>query len=179
MCKAQCANIWSIRKDWIYYRRFLRTHQYPRLRIEIRCSLFISALGRANIQERWDLRSWYYGAVRRVGKAHKLISPAPTPKKNRLLIIGSRSYIMEQALNVSRNIALYIPRTSNLNQVAKMVPKGERVQAIHYCIQRRSKVRPFMIIWRCVRRFYPSNSFYQALTVYFGNLSNLEVSKGI
>ncbi|RPB13281.1 S-adenosyl-L-methionine-dependent methyltransferase [Morchella conica CCBAS932] len=67
------------------------------------------------------------------------------------------SYIMEQALNVSRNIALYIPRTSNLNQVAKMVPKGERVQAIHYCIQRRSK----------------------ALTVYFGNLSNLEVSEGI
>lgn len=37
-------------------------------------------------------------------------------------------------------MALYIPRTSDLNQLARLVPEGETVEAIHYCVTRKSKV---------------------------------------
>ncbi|PWW77388.1 S-adenosyl-L-methionine-dependent methyltransferase [Tuber magnatum] len=62
----------------------------------------------------------------------------------------SGAYLVEQAQNISPNFALYFPRTSDLNQIAKMMP-GPRVQAIHYCVRQRSK----------------------ALTVYAGCLSKV------
>ncbi|KAL7270102.1 putative diacylglycerol O-acyltransferase tgs1 [Rhizina undulata] len=64
----------------------------------------------------------------------------------------SGSFIFEQASRVSHNLALYIPRTSDLNQVAKLVPDGQKIQVIHYCTKRKSK----------------------ALTAYFGELSRSE-----
>ncbi|KAL0640672.1 putative diacylglycerol O-acyltransferase tgs1 [Maublancomyces gigas] len=64
----------------------------------------------------------------------------------------SASFIFNQASKISKNIALYIPRTSNLNQVAKLVPEGQKIQAVHYCVRKRSK----------------------ALTVYFGQLSKIK-----
>ncbi|RPB00621.1 S-adenosyl-L-methionine-dependent methyltransferase [Choiromyces venosus 120613-1] len=62
----------------------------------------------------------------------------------------SVTYLVEQAQKISTNFALYLPRTSDLNQIAKIVP-GRKVQAIHYCVRQRSK----------------------ALTVYVGCLSKV------
>jgi hypothetical protein len=41
---------------------------------------------------------------------------------------------------MTRDIVLYLPRTSNLNQIANYVSEGEKVQATHYCIDGASKV---------------------------------------
>lgn len=41
---------------------------------------------------------------------------------------------------ITRDIVLYLPRTSNLNQIAKYVPEEEKVQATHYCVDGASKV---------------------------------------
>jgi len=41
---------------------------------------------------------------------------------------------------ITRDMVLYLPRTSNLNQIAKYVPEGEKVQVMHYCIDGASKV---------------------------------------
>jgi len=41
---------------------------------------------------------------------------------------------------ITRDMVLYLPRTSNLNQIAKYVPEGEKVQVTHYCIDGASKV---------------------------------------
>lgn len=47
---------------------------------------------------------------------------------------------MEASRELTRNLALYIPRTSDLNQLAKLLPDGEVVEAVHYCVSRKSKV---------------------------------------
>ena len=49
------------------------------------------------------------------------------------------SYIMEMARKVAANIALYIPRTSDLNQLARYVGSGEEMEVVHYCLGRKSK----------------------------------------
>ena len=41
---------------------------------------------------------------------------------------------------VTKDLVLYLPRTSDLNQIAKYVPKGEKVQVTHYCMKGASKV---------------------------------------
>lgn len=51
-----------------------------------------------------------------------------------------RSFLVEQALKISPNVALYLPRTSDLNQLAGLVPSGQKAQGIHYCLRQRSKV---------------------------------------
>jgi len=35
--------------------------------------------------------------------------------------------------------ALYLPRTSDLRQIAKLVPQGKRIQAVQYCMEGASK----------------------------------------
>ncbi|KAF2144606.1 uncharacterized protein K452DRAFT_325140 [Aplosporella prunicola CBS 121167] len=40
---------------------------------------------------------------------------------------------------VSKEVALYLPRTSNLNQLAKYVPDDQKIQVAHYCIDGASK----------------------------------------
>ena len=56
-------------------------------------------------------------------------------------------YGLEQLLTsfekITKDIVLYLPRTSNLNQIAKYVPRGEKVQATHYCMNGASKVSSF------------------------------------
>ena len=46
---------------------------------------------------------------------------------------------------ITNDMVLYLPRTSNLNQIAKYVPEGEQVQATHYCMNGASKVSGFSI----------------------------------
>lgn len=41
---------------------------------------------------------------------------------------------------VTRDLVLYLPRTSDLNQLAQVAPEGRKMQAVHYCIHRFSKV---------------------------------------
>ena len=60
-----------------------------------------------------------------------------------LIGLRNRTYLVEQAQKISPNFALYLPRTSDLNQVAKIMP-GPKVQAIHYCVRQRSKVRDML-----------------------------------
>lgn len=52
----------------------------------------------------------------------------------------NRSSIFSAAKLLSPNIALYLPRNSDLRQLAVMVPTDETIQAIHYCLNSRSKV---------------------------------------
>ena len=53
-------------------------------------------------------------------------------------------YTLEQLFTgfekITRDIVFYLPRTSNLNQIAMYVPEGEKVQVTHYCIRGASKV---------------------------------------
>jgi trimethylguanosine synthase len=44
-------------------------------------------------------------------------------------------------LKISPDVALYLPRSSNLNQVAKYAKDGQELQAMHYCVDGASKVR--------------------------------------
>lgn len=52
---------------------------------------------------------------------------------------------------VSKDIVLYLPRTSDLNQIAKYVPDGEKVQVTHYCMDGASKVSSLFDGRRCDR----------------------------
>lgn len=47
--------------------------------------------------------------------------------------------IMAKAREISEAIVLYVPRTSDLNQLAALAG-GERIEAVHYCLERKSKV---------------------------------------
>ncbi|GME22156.1 RNA cap guanine-N2 methyltransferase [Neofusicoccum parvum] len=40
---------------------------------------------------------------------------------------------------VSNEVVLYLPRTSDLNQLAKYVPEGQQIQVAHYCMWGASK----------------------------------------
>lgn len=42
---------------------------------------------------------------------------------------------------VAKEVVLYLPRTSDLNQLAKYVPEGQKIQVAHYCVWGASKVR--------------------------------------
>jgi trimethylguanosine synthase len=39
----------------------------------------------------------------------------------------------------SKHMVLYIPRTSDLKQIAKLVPDGEKATVMHYCMEGASK----------------------------------------
>lgn len=48
-------------------------------------------------------------------------------------------YIVRRAREVSMNLALYVPRTSDMNQLAALA-EGEEMEVVHYCLARKSKV---------------------------------------
>lgn len=41
---------------------------------------------------------------------------------------------------ISKHVVLYLPRTSDLNQIAKYAREGEQLEVAHYCIKGGSKV---------------------------------------
>lgn len=41
---------------------------------------------------------------------------------------------------LSKHIVLYLPRNSDLNQIARYAPDGKKVEVAHYCILGASKV---------------------------------------
>ena len=49
-------------------------------------------------------------------------------------------YIVKQARKVSRNLAIYLPRTSNLNQLQAVLEGEEEMEVVHYCLAGKSKV---------------------------------------
>lgn len=56
------------------------------------------------------------------------------------MIFWDRSMIMQTAREISNDIALYIPRSSDLEQVAALRKDGEKIEGVHYCLDRKSKV---------------------------------------
>lgn len=40
----------------------------------------------------------------------------------------------------TKEVVLYLPRTSDLNQIAKYVPEDQKIQVAHYCMEGASKV---------------------------------------
>lgn len=42
---------------------------------------------------------------------------------------------------ISKELVLYLPRNSDLNQIARYVPKDEKLEVAHYAIMGASKVR--------------------------------------
>lgn len=40
----------------------------------------------------------------------------------------------------TRDVALYLPRTSDLRQLARLLPDDEKMTVIHYCMEGASKV---------------------------------------
>lgn len=81
----------------------------------------------------------------------------------------TRSVIISAARRITHNIALYIPRTSDLNQLAMYVGKGP-IEVVHYCSRRRSKVGLFADIYRAIV------TKWQAITSYFGDLCKPKIS---
>ena len=67
----------------------------------------------------------------------------------------------------SPDVALYLPRSSNLNQVAKYAKDDEQLQVMHYCVQGASKV-----CWSQLLTM-PCANPEQALCVYYGNFLRL------
>ena len=45
----------------------------------------------------------------------------------------SMRYIFDHFKQVTKNLALYLPRTSDLRQIAEYVDKEENAQVVHYC----------------------------------------------
>ncbi|KAI9823580.1 MAG: hypothetical protein M1832_002361 [Thelocarpon impressellum] len=40
---------------------------------------------------------------------------------------------------ISKSLALYLPRTSSMHQIAELVPDGQKAEAVHYCVRGSSK----------------------------------------
>ena len=51
--------------------------------------------------------------------------------------------IYEPFSTLTADVALYLPRTSDLRQLAKLLPNGRKMTAVHYCMEGASKVGPF------------------------------------
>jgi RNA cap guanine-N2 methyltransferase len=49
--------------------------------------------------------------------------------------------LYESFSKITKEIVLYLPRSSNLNQLALYVEEGKQAQAIQYCMKGASKVR--------------------------------------
>lgn len=48
--------------------------------------------------------------------------------------------IYEPFSKLTGDMALYLPRTSDVRQLAKLVPNNKKMTAIHYCMEGASKV---------------------------------------
>ena len=53
--------------------------------------------------------------------------------------------LYEKFTKFSPDVALYLPRSSNLNQVARYAKDEEQLQVVHYCAQGASKVSVFVL----------------------------------
>jgi trimethylguanosine synthase len=70
--------------------------------------------------------------------------------------------ILTEFRKVTEDIVLYLPRTSNLNQIADFAKDGDQVPVVHYCMNGASKVSAVC--------FWSRSSTHrrQALCAYFG-----------
>lgn len=67
---------------------------------------------------------------------------------------------------ISKHVVLYLPRTSDLNQIAKYTSEGKKLEVAHYCIKGASKV------CSCFRvELHLLTWSFQALCVYVGDFS--------
>lgn len=66
---------------------------------------------------------------------------------------------------LTKHIVLYLPRNSDLNQVARYATEGKKVEVAHYCILGASKVS--RVPSRNCHLF--THLHMQALCVYFGD----------
>jgi len=48
--------------------------------------------------------------------------------------------IYEAFSKITNTMVLYLPRNSDLNQIARLVPEGKKIEVSHYCIVGASKV---------------------------------------
>jgi len=51
----------------------------------------------------------------------------------------SLEYMHSRFSTVTKDMILYLPRTSDLNQIADCVERNEKAQIMHYCIYENSK----------------------------------------
>jgi len=71
---------------------------------------------------------------------------------------------------VTEDIILFLPRTSNLNQLAKCSKQHQKIQVMHYCMNGASKVLTLIILssWACInfsRHYvYITEAFHQLAT---------------
>lgn len=42
-------------------------------------------------------------------------------------------YLVDKITNLTPNMVLYLPRTSDLRQIAQKVEEGKQAQVVHYC----------------------------------------------
>lgn len=64
----------------------------------------------------------------------------------------SLDFMFSKFSQITQDIVLYLPRTSDLNQIADCMKNDDKAQIVHYCIQENSK----------------------ALCAYFGTWSEIE-----
>lgn len=67
---------------------------------------------------------------------------------------------------VSTDIVLYLPRTSDLNEIAELAKDGKQIPVTHYCMRGASKA--------CTGKFarvYHADVQLQALCAYLGDFS--------
>ena len=78
----------------------------------------------------------------------------------------SLSDIYEPVSKLTPDVILYLPRTSDLNELAIYVPEQCKISVIHYCIKGYSKVS-------VLNKFVLSLTLtsWQAICAYFGNFT--------
>jgi trimethylguanosine synthase len=65
----------------------------------------------------------------------------------------------------SKELILYLPRNSDLNQIANYVPEGQKLEVAHYAIMGASKVLNVDVAET------QHTDFVQALCAYFGDFN--------
>jgi hypothetical protein len=78
--------------------------------------------------------------------------------------------IYEAVVKVSPDIALYLPRTSDLRQLAKYASGDRKVEVVHYCMEGASKVGFLTSLSLCGRDVA---DIVEALCAYLGGLSTV------
>lgn len=75
-------------------------------------------------------------------------------------------FLYESFSKITKEIAIYLPRNSDLDQIASLAPK-DKLPVVHYCMRGASKVR---------NRNHEADVFTdyisQALVVYYGGFSD-------
>jgi hypothetical protein len=65
----------------------------------------------------------------------------------------SLEHLYKSFISISKHLILYLPRTSDLNQIAKYAPDDQKLEVTHYCIKGASKVcvsRLLMLLPGCI-----------------------------